>query len=239
MPKRALCGVNPAAQFFSTILLVIGSASSEVINMLSFVIATLVGCAPTPDSVKFEGDVNAKVYSADAIPTLKVSVMDKEKKAITPAPELAWTVGPADCAKLDGNNIKPVKDAGLCTAKVDVAVKGTQVKGTYNVVIAIANKLEIAGYTAGNKLATGSSLDLTANVMADTEAVKDAKVDWTSSDANIVKVENGKVTAVGADGTKATITATSGKATASVDVEVGPAAPATADAAGAPPAPTK
>lgn len=197
--------------------------------MLSFVIATLVGCAPTPDSIKFEGDTNVKLTTADAVPVLKVSVQDKEKKAITPAPELAWTVSPADCAKLEGTNVKPVKDAGACTAKVEVSVKGTQVKGTYNVMIAIANKLEIAGYTAGNKIASGTSVDLTANVMADTEAVTGATVEWTSSDANIAKVENGKVTAVAAEG-KATITATSGKATASVEVEVGPAAAATAEA---------
>ena len=156
--------------------------------------------------------------------------MDKEKKAITPAPELAWTVSPADCAKLEGTNVKPVKDAGFCSAKVDVTVKGTQVKGTYNVVVAIPNKLEIAGYTAGTKVASGASMDLTANVMADTEAVAGATTEWTSSDANIAKVEGGKVTAVAAEG-KATITATSGKATASVEIEVGSAAPATADAA--------
>lgn len=197
--------------------------------MLSFIIASLVGCAPTPDSIKFDGDVNAKVNTADALPVLKVSVMDKEKKAITPAPELAWTVSPADCAKLEGTNVKPVKEAGLCTAKVEATVKGTQVKGTYNVTIAIPNKLEIAGYTAGTKIGAGTPVDLTATVMADTEAVAGAKVDWSSSDPNIAKVENGKVTAVAAEG-KATITATSGKASATVEIEVGPAAPATAEA---------
>lgn len=186
------------------------------------ILLSLFACAPTPDAIKFEGDANAKVSSTDPLPVLKVQVLDKEKKAITPAPELSWTVSPADCAKLEGTNVKPTKEAGKCTAKVEAMVKGTPVKGSYNVTVLIANVLELAGYTAGTKLEVGKDVTLTATVKADDEALADSKVEWTSSDANILKVDGGKVTGI-AEG-KATVTATSGKATASVEIEVGPAA---------------
>jgi len=191
-------------------------------NMLASLILALVACSPTPDAIKFEGDTNVKVASTDAVPVLKVSVMDKEKKAITPAPELTWTVTPADCAKLAGTNVQPVKDAGSCTAKVEAMVKGTQVKGSYNFTVAIPNMIEVAGYTPGTKIEMGKDAAMTATVKADAEVVADAKVTWTTSADTVAKVdETGKVTGV-AEG-KATITATSGKATASVEVEVGPA----------------
>jgi hypothetical protein len=189
-------------------------------------IIALFACAPTPTALKFEGGPDVKVASADAVPALKVTVTDGDKKAITPTPELAWAVTPADCAKLEGTSVKPVKDAGKCVAKVEATVKGTQVKASYNFTVAIPNVLEVAGFPAGTKLEVGKDVALTATVKADDEAVADAKVVWTSSADTIAKVENGKVTGV-AEG-KATVTATSGKATASVEIEVGPAAPAVA-----------
>jgi Bacterial Ig-like domain (group 2) len=185
------------------------------------ILLSLFACAPTPDSIKFDGDTNAKVSSTDPLPVLKVQVLDKEKKAITPAPELSWSVSPADCAKLEGTNVKPTKEAGKCAAKVEAMVKGTPVKGSYSVTVVIANNLEVTGYNAGSKLEVGKDVTLTATVKADDEVLADSKVEWTSSDANIAKIEAGKVVGV-AEG-KATVTATSGKATASAEIEVGPA----------------
>lgn len=193
-----------------------------------FVLLALVACSPTPASIKFDG-VPAKAFnSAEPVPVAKATVLDEKKEAIASGVELEWKVSSADnCAKLDKDKVVMSKEAGLCKAKVEAAVKGGTVKNSYDVTFAIANTVEIAGLAAGTKLEVGKDATLTAAVKADTEAVEGATVEWKSDNETVASVDaSGKV--MGKAEGAATITATSGKATSSLKVEVGPAAPAVA-----------
>lgn len=188
-------------------------------------LALLVGCAPTPASIKFDGDAKVTVHKLDAVAVNKATVLDAEGKAIDPQPALTWTVTPDSVAKLDGTNVAPVANG---EATVTAAVG--EVKGTYTFVVALPDKIEIAGYTAGSAWPVGQSAMLTATVKAGDAAVEGEAVTWSSSDAAIAEVgADGNVTGKAAG--KATITATSGSLTATVEVEIGGEAVATADGA--------
>ena len=196
--------------------------------MLSIITLVLTACAPAPHSIKFDGEQTVTVHTLDAVAQAKATVLDKEGKAINPQPKLACSVNPASVAKLDGEKVAPVANG-----EASVECKVGEVKGAYKFVVALPDKVEIAGYDATAAWPGGGSTQLTAAVKAGDAAVEGQTVAWSSSDANIAEVDaNGNV--LGKAEGKATVTATSGTLTASVEVTIGGAV-ATTDAA--PPAP--
>jgi hypothetical protein len=191
-------------------------------------LALLVGCTPEPASIKFDGEAKVTVNKLEAVPVLKATVLDADGKAIDPQPALTWSVSPDTVAKLDGDKVSPV-----ASGEATVAATVGAVKGTYAFVVALPDKVEIAGYTAGSAWPVGQSAQLTATVKAGDMAITGETVTWSSSADTIATVAaDGTVAGVSA-GT-ATITATSGALTSTVDVVIGGeavAAAAPADAA--------
>ena len=197
--------------------------------MLSIVASLLIGCSPEPASIKFDGDATVTVHTMDASPVNKATVLDKDGKALDPQPQINWSVNPASVAKLDGAKVVPVANG-----EATVEAKVGEVKGSYKFVVALPDKVEIAGYTAGTPWPVGQSTTLTATVKAGDATVDGQKVEWSSSDANIAEVDaNGAV--MGKAEGAATITAKSGDLSATVDVTIGGAAVATTEAAPAAP----
>lgn len=195
--------------------------------MFSLVAALLIGCSPEPASIKFAGEPTVTVHTMDAVPVNKATVLDKEGKALEPQPALTWKATPDTVAGLDAakGQLTP-KANGEATVEATV---GT-VKGTYKFVVALPDKVEIAGYTPGTAWPVGQAAQLTATVKAGDAAVDGQAVTWESSNAAVATVDDkGNVMGV-AEGT-ATIKATSGTLSASVDVTIGGAPAVAADAA--------
>jgi hypothetical protein len=189
----------------------------------------LVGCSPEPASIKFNGEPTMTVHTLDAVDVEKATVMDKDGKALDPQPTVSWTVNPPTVAKLDGAKVVPVGNGDA-----SVTAQVGEVKNQYKFVVALPDKVEIAGYTAGTPWPVGQSTTLTATVKAGDATVDGQKVEWSSSDANIAEVDaNGAV--MGKAEGAATITAKSGDLSATVDVTIGGAAVATTEAAPAAP----
>lgn len=191
-------------------------------------LALFVGCAPTPASIKFDGDAKVTVNKLEQVDVLKATVLDADGKAIEPQPALTWSVTPDTVAKLEGAKVAPVANG---EATVTAAVG--EVKANYTFVVALPDKVEIAGYTAGTPWPVGQSAQLKATVKAGETEVAGETVTWTSSADTVATVAaDGTVTGVAA-GT-ATITATAGALTSTVDVTIGGEAVAATDAAAAP-----
>ncbi|MFZ5479708.1 MAG: Ig-like domain-containing protein [Myxococcota bacterium] len=186
----------------------------------------LFACSPEPASIKFDGEPTVTVHAMDAVAVQKATVLDADGKALEPQPTLTWTVNPPAVAKLDGAKVAPVANG---EATVEAAVGA--VKNQYKFVVALPDKVEIAGYTAGTPWPAGQSAKLEGKVMAGDKAVEGQTVTWSSNNEAVATVAaDGTVNGV-ADGT-ATITATAGTLTATVDVTIGGAvAAAPADAA--------
>lgn len=198
--------------------------------MIALVAAMLIGCAPQPASIKFDGEPTVTVHTLDAVAVNKATVLDTDGKAIEPQPALTWKVSPDTVAKLETTNVTPV---GNGEATVEASV-GT-VKGSYKFVVALPDKIEIAGYSA--PVGVGASAQLTAAVKAGETAVAGQTVTWSvePADGTIATVDAaGIVTGVALG--KAKVTATSGALSSSLEIEVGAAAPVADAAAAAEPA---
>ena len=193
--------------------------------MLSLIASLLIGCSPAPDSIKFDGEATVTVHTTDAVAVNKATVLDKDGKALDPQPAVTWAISPDSVAKLDATKVVPVANG-----EATVEAKVGEIKGAYKFVVALPDKVEIAGYTAGQPWPVGQGAQLTATVKAGEAAVEGQAVTWSSSDANIAEVDaNGNVMGK-ADG-KATVTATSSTLTANVEVTIGGAVAATDAAA--------
>lgn len=196
--------------------------------MIALVASLLVGCAPEPASIKFTGEPTVTVHTMDAVAVNKATVLDKEGKAIDPQPKLTWKVTPDTVAKLDEAKgmVTPV---GNGEATVEASV-GT-VKGSYKFVVALPDKVEIAGYSG--PIGVGASVTLTGTVKAGDMVVPGQTVTWSTSDDKVATVDAGGIVTGVAVG-KATITGTSGSLTATVEVEVSDAVAAAPAATEAP-----
>lgn len=180
-------------------------------------LAMLVGCAPVPASIKFEGEPVVTVHGMDAVDVNKATVLDADGKAIEPQPALTWTVSPDAVAKLEGTKVTPVANG-----EASVEAKVGEVKSSYKFVVALPDKVEVAGYTAGTPVPVGGNVTLTAKVLAGATEVPGQTVTWAVDDATKATVDaNGLVLGV-ADG-PAKVTATAGALSATVDITVGAA----------------
>ncbi len=177
-----------------------------------------LACSPVPASIKFDGEATTTVHNMDVVAVNKATVMDKDGKAIDPQPALSWAVTPATVATLAGAKVTPVANG-----EASVEAKVGEIKASYKFVVALPDKVEIAGYDAAAAWPVGSAMQLTAAVKAGEAAVEGQVVTWSSSDANIAEVDANGNTTGKAEG-KATVTATSGALTATVEVTIGGAA---------------
>lgn len=194
-------------------------------------LALFVGCAPTPASIKFDGDAKVSVHKLDQVAMLKATVLDADGKAIEPQPALTWTVTPVTVAKLEGAKVTPIANG-----EATVAASVGTVKNQYAFVVALPDKVEIAGYTAGTAWPVGQPGPLTAVVKSGDTVVVGETITWsTSADTVATVAADGIVTGV-APGT-VTITATSGAFSAPIEVTIGDAAAIAATEAAAPAAP--
>ena len=191
--------------------------------MFSLVAALLIGCSPEPASIKFAGEATQTVHAMDAVPVNKATVLDKDGKALDPQPALEWKATPPTVATVDkAKGMVTPKANGEATIEASVGA----VKGNYKFVVALPDKVEIAGYTAGAAWPVGQAAQLTATVKSGDMAVDGQTVTWESSNAAVATVDaNGNVMGV-TEGT-ATIKAASGALSATVDVTIGGAAVAT------------
>jgi len=160
--------------------------------LTAFLAASFIGCQPQPASITFEGEPLVTVNTLDALPLKKANVLDKAGKPIAQAPKITWTVTPETVAKLDGE--KAVKPLANGEATVTATI-GT-VKGSYQLVVAVPDKVEIVGYDATKPVPVGGSIQLKANVLAGNKPVEGQKVMWKSADDKFATVNNGKVTGV-------------------------------------------
>lgn len=125
--------------------------------------------------------------------------------------EVTWSSSDATVAKVDGDGkVTALKDG---TATITVTAKDGSEK-TASCKVTVSNVSAITLDKTSLELAVNGTHTLVA-----TTTPTGAPVTWTSSDATIAKVENGKVTAL-KDGT-ATITAKAGDKTATCKVTVG------------------
>ena len=126
--------------------------------------------------------------------------------------EVEWTSSNADVAKVENGKVTALKEG---TATITATVKdGSGKSAACNVKVSNVSAITL----------DKTSLELAVNgthTLAATTTPAGATVTWTSSDATIAKVENGKVTAL-KEGT-ATITAKAGDKTATCKVTVGTA----------------
>ena len=113
-----------------------------------FFTLALLACTPEPASIKFEGADSITVNTLDAVDVSKATVLDKDGKALDPQPAITWSVTPATVAKLDGAKVTPV-----ASGEAKVEAKVGEVKGAYKFVVALPDKLEIAGYVVTESVA--------------------------------------------------------------------------------------
>lgn len=187
----------------------------------------LAGCAPTPADIKFDGKPQMVVHSKDPVEVEKASVVDKDGKPIDPQPTVSWTVTPPTVATLAGSKVTPLANG---EAKVEAAVG--ELKKSYTLKVALPDAIEIAGLTG--PIGVGGKVKLMATVKAGADPVKEAKVEWKSSDDTKATVSATGEVEGKAVGT-AKITAKSGDLMKDVDVTVDASVPVVADAKAPPP----
>lgn len=187
--------------------------SSLALAFVSF----LMGCA-TPTSIKIDGDQTVTVHNLDKVPLPKATVLDQDGKAME-GQTLTWEVAPAEVAALSSDNaaVEPKADG-----EAKVTAKSGNLSSSMTLVVSLPDTLEIGGVAEGDTIAVGDSKTLTGTVKADGAAVDGQTIDWSSSDPNILKVENGAATGVAAGTAK--VMAKSGSLSAEVSVTVGAAA---------------
>ncbi len=195
--------------------------------MVALLLTFLAGCGQTPAAIKFTPPGPVTVHNKDATDIAKATVVDDKGQPLAEQPKLTWTVTPETVARLEGDS--KVVAVGNGEAKIEAKLEN--VSGSYTFVVALPDKVEIAGYTAGTPVAVGATAALTASLKAGDTAVAGGAITWASDNATVASVDD-KGTVMGvADGT-AKITATAGELSSTVHVTIGAAA-ATAAVGGA------
>lgn len=189
--------------------------SSLALLFVSF----LVGCA-TPTSIKIDGEQTITVHTLDKVNLPKATVLDQNGKPME-GQTLSWDVAPPEVAALteDKAAVEPKADG-----EAKVTAKSGNLSQTMTLVVSLPDTLEIGGAAEGEVIGVGATKNLTGTVKADGTALEGQAVEFSSSDAAILKVEGGVATGVAAGAAK--IMAKSGNLTAELNVTVGEAAPA-------------
>lgn len=178
---------------------VVWSSSDESVATVSNgkVIAVGVGSATiTAQSREFKAECKVIVLSIQLYPTAVTLVLGDSVELV--ASVFPWDFGDAVVEWLSSNTDVAtvvdgkVKAVGAGNATVTVQVEDIKAECAVTVIIEVASiKLNKASVV----LSLGSSVELTATVLP--ENATDKTVAWSSSDASVATVANGKVTAVG------------------------------------------
>lgn len=193
-------------------------------SLALFSLALLVGCA-SPTSIKIDGEQTVTVHNLDKVALPKATVLDQNGKPME-GQTLSWDVAPPEVAALseDKASVEPKADG-----EAKVTAKSGNLSQSMTLVVSLPDTLEIGGAAEGEVIGIGATKTLTGTVKADGTALEGQTVEFASSDAAILKIENGVATGVAAGAAK--ITATSGTLTAELSVTVGDAAAAPAETA--------
>jgi len=179
-------------------------------------LAAAAGCGPSVKSVTVE-PASVVLSSKGAQKTLQAVLKDARGGPVEPGKvKVAWTSSAATVAAVD--------EAGTVSAmrsgEAQVTASAGEVKGTARVVVSIPATVTVS--PASREMRPGEAAVLSAAVADENgrPAAAAAPVAWSSSDAAIATVVEGRVVAVG-PGT-ATITASSGslRGTAQVTVKI-------------------
>ncbi len=176
-------------------------------------------------SIKFDGGPPAAVHDLDPFPLKTATIFDASGQPLDPQPtDLVWSVAPAGVVVLDSDR-RVLTPVGNGDATIEASVG--QAKGSYKVVIALPDKVEIDGPdTVG--VAVGDTLPLSVTVLVGPDRLDGASLRWYSADATIARVDQmGLVTGVSPGVTQ--VKAGAGGRSARVEVTVtgktrGPAA---------------
>jgi hypothetical protein len=182
--------------------------------LTAMLVASFVGCGPQPAAIRFDGDPVVTVATLDPVPLKKAEVLDKNGKAITPAPEITWTVTPGTVAMIEGGKTLRPLTSGEATVMATIG----KVHGQYAFIVSVPDRLRIRGYLAGTPIVPGTTMTLTADALTGEKLVPNQIITWKSSNDTVATVLGGRVTAI-SPGT-ATITAMLGKLQDNVDLLV-------------------
>ena len=191
----------------------------STLALLSF--GLLAACA-TPTSIKIDGEQTVTVHNLDKVTLPKAEVLDQNGKPME-GQTISWEVTPAEVAALgaDGKDVEPKADG-----EAKVTAKSGSLAGSMSLVVSLPDTIEIGGVAEGEVINLNDTKNLTGTVKADGTAIEGQTVEFSSSDAAILKIENGVATGVAVG--DATITAKSGALTAELAVKDGDAAAAAA-----------
>ena len=174
----------------------------------------------TPDASKIKGDVTytTTITSGDDLPgfdakataikidEIELFVGDEYQMTITYTPknttnrEVQWQSSDPTVATIDASGVIKVLKAGTVTITATYLLNGAV---TDSIELTFVDFREVVLYAEGNGiLKPTETLDLTASIQGSNTT---GEIEWSTSDATIATVANGKVTAVKAG--KVTITA--------------------------------
>lgn len=189
-------------------------------------LSLIVGCA-TPTKVQLDGEETVTVHTLDAVAIPKATVMDQNGKAME-GQTITWEVTPAEVAALSADKKSvELKADGEAT----VTAKSGSLSDSMKIVVALPDDIQVGGVAEGDTIGVGATKDLTGTVTAKGTEVAGQAVEFSSSDAAILKVEGNVATGVAAG--EARIKATSGSLMKEIAVKVGDVAATDAAAAGA------
>ena len=130
---------------------------------------------------------------------------------------VTWTTTDASVASVENGKVTALK-AGTATITVTTADGGKTATCDVAVKSKVINVTSVSLDRTSAELAEGEELTLTATV--NPENATDKSVTWTTTDASVASVENGKVTALKAGTATITVTTADGGKTATCDVAV-------------------
>jgi uncharacterized protein YjdB len=176
----------------------------------------VAACGPSVKSVSVE-PARMTLDAKGATVELKAVARDDKGQAIDPAKvKVAWSSAAPQTASVDAAGVLTAQRSGETTVTASVG----EVKGAAPVVVSIPVSISVS--TVSSEARPGDTVLLKVTVVDDTgkPVTVPRTITWTTSDAGVARVADGKVEAVGPG--SATITASTGslKGVATVTVRV-------------------
>jgi hypothetical protein len=178
----------------------------------------LLACAPPPPetpppAVQYELKLRTRTYSLKDEERKKLDIVFTADKESADWSLLTFTSKNPEIAMVDEYGIITGISAGTTTVDITIGEK----KVTANVIVTM-RKRRVTLSASSFGLLQGETATLTATAYIGSEKDNNAQITWSSSNPEIVSVDNGTITAV-ANGS-ATITATYGEVSSSAIVNV-------------------
>ena len=181
-------------------------------KMWSILSVVFYACTPQPASVSIEGAPENTQYTLAPITLPTANALSAEGEVL--AQPVVWSVLTPDLASLsaDGKTLTP-------TAEGEIIVSATagEASQKLHITVAIPDSIAVTGVTPDHQLVVGDSLTASAQVLDGTNALP-LPITWESSDAQIVSVVDGNVSALQAG--DAVLSAVSGDLKVEIPVHV-------------------